>query len=147
MEVFNPNFSPGLNSAMHIKACLHINVMFMPWGHGVKRKHPFSPPLHSWYLIGEASASHQGPSHIVPPRGRGKGEAERQQTLEGRSLLAEPIKREQRAPHQRNVWKRHWAIRNKKPFPNLSPTLIFLLRFIANLLRTGNPLPPRAIYL
>lgn len=30
---------------------------------GVERKHPFSSLLHSWYIIGQMSASHQGLTH------------------------------------------------------------------------------------
>lgn len=34
----------------------------------MERKHPFFPPLHSWYITGLASAIHHGRANGVPPR-------------------------------------------------------------------------------
>lgn len=34
---------------------------------GVERTHPFPPPLCSWCVIGQLSASHWGPAHRVCP--------------------------------------------------------------------------------
>lgn len=45
-------------------------------GKGWRENGPFSPLLHSWYTIGLALASHQGPAHEALPRKGGQGKTE-----------------------------------------------------------------------
>lgn len=105
---FWPASPPDLNSAhcACIRACLHICVIFTrdraigqpleyrPRG-GLERKHPFSPPLSSWYITGQVSTSHPRPVHWAPPGARvrevlGGQRGERAvQTLEQKAWSAE----------------------------------------------------------
>lgn len=74
-------------------------------------------------------AHYQRPAHRVPP-GRGGGKES--------SLWPE---REDLGVH----WERDWAMRNKKPFPNLSPMLSFhSIAFIENLSQAENHLSPKS---
>ena len=46
------------------------------WGLRLE-KEPFSLPLHSWYVIGQVSTSHQGPAHrSSQAKGRGTQSAQ-----------------------------------------------------------------------
>lgn len=61
-------------------------------GQGVGRKEPFSPPLHSWYLIGLVPASPQGPfsEFLLEGAGRGSEHVPWQQG-QNRGQLEEPM--------------------------------------------------------
>lgn len=85
-----------------IKGCLHIYGMFTrdraPWSvrgvqdlTGVDRKHPFSPLLSPWYIMGQVTASHQDlPTDFLPEHGsRGLGTARWYRESCGATLLLE----------------------------------------------------------
>lgn len=59
----------------------------MDLGQGVERTPPFSPPLHPSYVIGLASASHQGLTNGVAP-GRGRWEVVESAPGRGAEALA-----------------------------------------------------------
>lgn len=85
MEVSDQDSPPGLNSTHRVFIEEPVGYLWdVSWGQshgssredrcrgGLGRKHPFSPLLNSWCIIGQASASCQRPIHIVAPGVRGR---------------------------------------------------------------------------
>lgn len=101
-----------------IRACLHIHGMFTSgrdavwsqvcWSRaGLQRKHPFSPPLHSLYVIGQVPASHWWQAHRVPP-----------------SVVAWPSSSRSRGPSSQG-WNQGETEQWEKPFHSQPLTLTF----------------------